>query len=426
MNETSQPTSEARSATDRAFSIYQRLVAFSLILLTAATYPLWVNISDFPAVPFFGALCDVPGVVDIVGFSVMLLAAIALLAIGPKSSYASILWLTIATSLLLCFLLNQHRFQPWAYQFAVLSLFFGLAPAKLARKLAIGVTLSIYFYSALSKLNPSFVYELGSDFLVTLASFTGQSLTPQELGPWKWLALAFPAFELAAFVLLLMPRTRRLGMVAACLMHVGLLLVLGPLGLSHSLGVLLWNLFFIAQAILLFAFEPAADAEEKPVPSTIGTRLAQLVCLTVILFPTLELIGLGDPWPAWGLYASHVGRSHLFLSRHAVATLPEDLQPYVDVEESEDLFVPVHLEQWSFDRTGAPLYPGQRFAVATARAFVAKTNTAAAARIVLESPAGRFQDERDAEAFAADKVPMESDRRFWLNTRARSAFFDQP
>lgn len=425
MSTISPETNEARSPSDRAFFLYQRLVALFLLILVAVTYPLWIDQTAFPAVPILGELCAVPGLVDIVLVVVLVVIALAMVLLGPQSSAASKLWISSSFVLLLCFLLNQHRFQPWAYQFAVLGLIFALAPTRSARQLTMWLSLSIYFYSALSKLNPSFVSELGSDFLVTITSIVGLSLSSEQLATWKWLALGFPLFELLAFLLLLVPRTRKLGVVAACVMHVGLIVVLGPLGLSHSWGVLLWNVFFLAQAILLFGFTQPNEHHETAPVSTTRLRVAQAICGLVILFPTLEIVGLGDPWPAWGLYASHVGRTHLFLSRHAVDHLPEPLKAYVDTESSEDLFVPVHLEQWSLEATGAPIYPGQRFSLAAARAFVNQTDTASAARIVIESPAGRLQDDREADTFSGDKIAMEADRRFWLNTKPRNAFFDQ-
>ncbi|PQO41822.1 hypothetical protein C5Y96_00160 [Blastopirellula marina] len=423
MSKTSPENNEARSPADRAFFLYQRLVALFLLILVAVTYPLWIDQTAFPAVPVVSELCAVPGLVDVILVAVLVLIAVANVCLGPQSPASSKLWIANSVVLILCFLLNQHRFQPWAYQFAVLGLIFGLAPARNARQLTMWITLSIYFYSALSKLNPSFANELGSDFLVTISSIVGAFLSPDQLASWKWLALGFPLFELLAFLFLLLPRTRKLGVVAACIMHVGLIVVLGPLGLSHSWGVLLWNVFFFTQAILLFGFTQSnKETETAPAIST-RLRIAQAICGLVILFPTLEIIGLGDPWPAWGLYASHVGRTHLFLSRHAVEHLPRSLRSYVDTESSDDLFVPVHLEQWSLEATGAPIYPGQRFSLAAARAFINQTDTASAARVVIESPAGRLQDDREADTFSGDKIAMEADRRFWLNTKPRDTFF---
>lgn len=421
---TSQATNEARSATDRAFFLYQRLVAGFLLLLIGVTYPLWIDQKEFPAIPIVQGLCPVPGLVDILLLGTLIALLITIQWLGPQSRKSPTLWIAASIVLVLCFFLNQHRFQPWAYQFAVLGLIFGLAPPRIAWRLTVWISLSIYFYSALSKLNPSFVNELGSDFLLTISSIAGFSMSPDQLANWKWLALGFPGFELIMFLLLLLPRTRKLGIVAACLMHVGLILVLGPLGLSHSLGVLIWNVFFFAQAILLFGVpEPPESSEAGP---RVGLRqlAAQVICVFVILFPTLELVGLGDPWPAWGLYASHVGRTHLFLSRHAVDRLPEPWRAYVDTESTDDLFVPVRLEKWSLQTTGAPIYPGERFSFAVARAFINKTDMANAARLVIESPAGRLQDDRQADTFSGDKIAMEADRRFWLNTKPRDAFLD--
>lgn len=419
MDTQSSPELEARSNPDRAFFIYQRLVSLFLPVMACATYPMWIPQNRFPAVPWFEFLCPVPGFVDAALFGMILLLSLLLLVIGPQGRLRSHLWLAVAFALTFAFLLNQHRFQPWAYQFAVLSILFALTPPGIARRLATWLTLSVYFYSALSKLNPAFVNELGADFLSMLGSMVGLSLDPGTLGPWKWLALAFPAFEWLAFLLLINRPTRKVGVIAACLMHGGLLLILGPLGLNHSWGVLLWNLFFISQAILLFWFSP------EEVPAFSGTwqqRVAQVVCAVVLLFPTLEVIGLGDAWPAWGLYASHVGRTHCFIVRHAVDSLPEDLQAYVDTDSTEDLFVPIELSRWSLETTGAPIYPGRRFAFAAGRSLVMKTDTANFMRFVVESPSGRFQDVRLTDAFSAEHLEQDSRKRFWLNTRPRDYF----
>ncbi|RCS46056.1 hypothetical protein DTL42_16335 [Bremerella cremea] len=410
---------EARSDTDRAFFLYQRLVSLFLPILVGVTYLIWLPQQQFPAVPVLEVFCPVPGFVDLGLLGAILALSLGLLLTGPQFKWAAAMWLALAFLLVFAFLLNQHRFQPWAYQFAVLALFFGLAPPAIARRLASWLVLSIYFYSALSKLNPSFVNELGSDFLATLGNFVGLNLIPIQLGPWKWFALAFPAFEMLAFLLLLNRQTRKVGVVAACLMHVGLLLVLGPLGLNHSWGVLLWNVFFFVQAILLFWF-PVPTA--TPQPACWNVRLAQAICGLVLLFPTLELIGLGDPWPSWGLYASHVGRTHCFLVRHAATKLPEDLQKYVAADSTNDLFVPVELDQWSLRTTGAPMYPGERFAFAVGRSFVLKTNTAKVAQFVLESPAGRFQEDRQTNKFSGETLAEQSRQRFWLNTLPRDYY----
>lgn len=420
MDTQSSPEREARSHCDRAFFIYQRLVSLFLPIMVAATYPIWIPQSRFPAVPFLEMLCPVPGVVDAVLFGVILALSILLLIIGPQGKFRSLLWLIVAAALTLTFLLNQHRFQPWAYQFAVLSIFFALTTPGIARRLATWLMLSVYFYSALSKLNPAFVNELGTDFLNTFGSMVGLSLEPGTLGEWKWLTLAFPAFEMLAFFLLFNRRTRKLGVIAACLMHLGLLLILGPLGLNHSWGVLLWNLFFMGQVILLFWFSPV---EVAAFTGSWQERIAQFVCVVVLLFPTLEVVGIGDAWPAWGLYASHVGRTHCFIVRHAVDSLPEELHAYVDINSTDDLLVPVELSRWSLETTGAPIYPGRRFAFAAGRSLVMKTNTDNFIRFVVESPSGRFQDTRRTDAFSAKELVQDSRKLFWLNTRPRDYFF---
>ncbi len=429
MSDSASTEDQAQSSADWAFVIYQRLVALATLLLVGVTWPLWIPQRRFPAVPFFEWMCPLPGLVDWVCLGLIVAAAATLAMAGPQNRWASSLWLVLSGALVATFLLNQHRFQPWAWQFCVLGLFFAWAPPSRARRLASVLALSIYFYSALSKLNHSFLVELGTDFLGVFNTMLGAPLTIRQVESWNVLALAFPLFELLTFCLLLFGRTRRLGAGAACLMHVGLLIILGPWGLNHSLGVLLWNLFFVAQAILLFGLAAEHSmgdgdrASSKRPSGSVSHRLAYLVCALVVLFPLAELLGRGDPWPAWGLYASHVGRTYCFLPRGVVERLSPELQQYVAAPSGEDLFVPVDLERWSLDQTGAPIYPGERFAWGVGRGFVAKTQTARFARFVVQSPAGRLRGERHSEAIPGERLAQESDRRFWFNTQPRDYFF---
>ena len=100
---------------------------------------------------------------------------------------------------------------------------------------------------------------------------TTSSYTPSDNSSWKrsWdvvggipeflvrgdsarLAILFPVGELVIGLGLLVPPTRRVAGCLAIAFHLTLLLVLGPWGLDHSHGVLVWNVVLIVQAYLLF------------------------------------------------------------------------------------------------------------------------------------------------------------------------------
>jgi len=112
--------------------------------------------------------------------------------------------------------------------------------------------IGFYFHSAVTKFDYSFLHTLGQQFLDALAALLGTPLDDWSDRARFTLAAAFPAGELAIAVGLCFAATRRVALAAALLLHGTLLLILGPWGLGHKPGVLIWNVFFIVQDVLLF------------------------------------------------------------------------------------------------------------------------------------------------------------------------------
>ena len=142
-------------------------------------------------------------------------------------------------------------------------------PDKLCLTWLRRIVISIYIYSAVSKFDYQFVFTVGEQMLDVLLGFVGLETT----GLPEWLqislVLCLPMGELLIGGLLLFSRTRKLGGWLAIGLHASLLLVLGPWGLNHQPGVLIWNAWFIVQAWLLFASskpnenQPASGSEDR-------------------------------------------------------------------------------------------------------------------------------------------------------------------
>src|SRR5690606_31868401 len=85
-----------------------------------------------------------------------------------------------------------------------------------------------------------------------LAASIGLSTAMWSETTRRVLAALFPLGELLVAAALLWPRSRRIGLLLAIVMHIALLLTLGPLGHDQKPAVLLWNVFFIGLVFLLF------------------------------------------------------------------------------------------------------------------------------------------------------------------------------
>lgn len=378
------------------------------IALFAATWNLWTPQTEFPQIPFFEFLVPTPGWIDwtalsCVGFSLL----VCLLAKSPDPfgsrptwEYPRIGCWLFASALATLILLNQHRLQPWAYQYLIFAILIGLSKPKQALALMRWVVISIYVFSALSKFDYQFVNTIGNQMLATLTGFAGLNSGAWDTGWKSFLILLFPTVELLTGIGLAIPKTRRLAVIAAVSMHASLLLLLGPWGMSHQPGVLIWNLFFAIQAIFLFGLithtELISPTSGNQRPSN-ANLLATWVAVFVVCFPMTQWIGICDHWPAWQVYSPSSSRAQLVNERR--------------------------LASWSIVELGVPIYPQARFQLAVAIA-IAQKHELDRAQIEWGDVSHRISGKRHFETLSGqDQFQMKA-RTFWLNTKARKLWFD--
>jgi hypothetical protein len=394
--------------------LFRRVWAASALALFAATWKLWTPQQDFPQVPIFAPFGQLPALVDWIAFA-SVVASTGVLLRAPtldKLPRRALALFIVATTLLL--LINQHRFQPWAYQFLIIATVLATAePAKAFRYLR-WLTISIYVWSAWSKCDVTFAHNLGQQLasaLVGWADFQNWPTTPRLL-----FAAAFPIAEFSIALALSFAPSRRYGVWASVLLHLLLLIALGPFGLHHKPGVLLWNIYFIAQNLILFQNVPAAttqvapDAPQQPRAAIIGLVAA------AILWPLVESWNYCDHWPAWSVYAPRVERTSLFIHRSERDRLPLSAQPFLEPALDDDNWFQLRLDRWSLEALDVPLYPQNRFQIAVA-AGLARQFGLTQARITRYSTANRFTGKRESESFQGLGELDRAASDYWLGTR---------
>ncbi|MEX0792963.1 MAG: hypothetical protein WD045_07475 [Pirellulaceae bacterium] len=400
-------------------------MAAGWLTLLAVTWPLWTPQTRFPAIPWFGFLTEAPAALDWVCLAGMI-GGLAVLLIRPACGAWP--WWLVMTAAMVSISLDQDRLQPWAYQFVLMGWVIagGRDPARtnLLRMLA----LSIYFYSALSKLNQPFVVGLGRLFLEAGSELVGLQgeAWPESL---RWMSLLFPLGELLVFALLAAGWWRWRGALIAgiglgTVMHLGLLLLVGPWGLNHSWGVLLWNLFFIGQLFFLFGrVEPAHALEGKPLDRLGSLRRAAplplLVTSLAILLPMLEPLGYFDHWPAWALYSSHVSQAELILPEYTLERLPPEIRSHAIPVDDAGTRYRLDLGGWSLRELGVPAYPQARFELAAGLATVDRQQLRRFSQVILSGPAGRISGTRRIATFRTPVELQRAEDAYWFNTRPR-------
>jgi hypothetical protein len=367
----------------RAWPAFRIATGSAAVLLLLLTWPLWTGADDLPAVPFVSGTPVLPAAAAW-GLFVAALLAWSAGASGWRHRPAFALAAILTSAMVVQ---DQHRFQPWAYQFVLLAAAAALRPPAEVLPLARLLTVGIYLHSGLSKLDVSFVSGTGRMFLGALAGLVGADAGDLPPPVAVLLILAMPAGEIALAAGLCFPRTRTAAAVGAVLQHGLLIAALGPWALDHSAGVLAWNAYFVAAVPILFgprgepSMPPRGSAEQRaesgsapdpltPDPSPSRGRGGQrggparrapvvwFVFAAAVLLPFGERWGVWDAWPSWALYAGHDERTYLYLPMDDAPRLPADLRGFVvPAGEGELRF---DLTALSRARRWAPPYPANR------------------------------------------------------------------
>ncbi len=156
-----------------------RWLRFALAGATAVmlvlSWPLWTGGGSIPNVPFVATAPRFEGRAGE-------LAAAAFLA-SVVMTGACKFWRVAYLASLAWFVLlvvgDQHRFQPWAYQYAMVGLLLAGLPPGAGLRYARWCFIALYVHSALSKFDVSFRDEMGALFLAT-------GLRPFGVDPLGW------------------------------------------------------------------------------------------------------------------------------------------------------------------------------------------------------------------------------------------------
>jgi len=426
----------------------QRSWALFGLLLIAATWRLWIPQTVYPRVPLLRVAGWLPPAGQWLALAVLVGSLVLSLAISlglfarlgslprrgplprrgslPRRGGASKTWLFLAfVAAMACLVLaDQHRLQPWAYQLTICAMVFALAPSDSSHRagglaLLRILTVSIYLFSALGKFDYQFLHTVGQEFLAAAAGLVGIEVATWSLTTRLALAAAFPLVELLVVIGLAAPRLRRIGVPLAVALHVSLLLVLGPWGLGHQPGVLVWNLFFIAQAGLLFAGSPRHDVAAPDAAKTVEpprqSRAAACVVLAAVCLPLFEPLGWFDHWPSWGLYSPRNSRAIVQVHRAGLKKLPAELQPFLETADAEASWVTLDIDGWSLAALSVPIYPQNRFQLGVAESIAERYGLDREIRVHLLGISNRLSGARQATTLTGRQRIVAAGREFRLN-----------
>lgn len=407
------------------------------LALVATTWPLWTGRHDLPQIPVSRWLIDAPSFVDrtlltvlLAGWTLLLWARLSQFRSSFRrdeadksrdaeptealSRYDRVCCGAIAGGMCGLMLLNQQRLQPWAWQFFWIALWLAVGSKRATLAAWRWQVIGIYGWSAWSKVDATFLHDLGPWMLFGLARSMGVETWFASLGPNKtWLlACTLPYAEGLAALLLSFGATRTVGLLLSIAMHLALLAALGPLGHDQGGSVLAWNLFFIGQNVLLFA---------RPIPQRPSARPHRVVLASAMLlnlWPGLADFGGCDAWQAWAVYSHRTARVRFALNPEAVASLPQRASLGIDAKVDEQFLVTWRIDRWALNATRAPILPQDRFQLAMI-AELARRHPPESFEVRWSNFPNRRTGDRTTRVLRSqDELQFVLDQ-FWLNTIPR-------
>ena len=417
------------------------------LVLFAATWRLWIPQSDFPQVPLFRWVALLPNAIDWLCFGSLIIALMTAAMGFPRWTRTRIAWPLFSVSYVGSLLFDQHRLQPWAWLLLLMSLLFQGINARRTwqvrwfgtlsvETLLRWLTISVYFWSAVSKFDRGFFATHGPTLVDALLQLIGLGGLPGSV-EW-WLAVTLPVGELLIAVGLSCPRFRQSAVWGAIGLHVAMVLALGPFGLGHRPGVLLWNVAFIGHDWLLLrrststnpkrergrSQEEAAiiheelsstSCEAAPLTDTSGyfhiSFARPFLVMVAIMWPITESFGLCDHWLAWSVYSTRTERVSVTLTAEGIKRLPEVAQRLVKNGE-------LPLDRWSFDTLNAPIYPQLRFQLAIVKWLQHQCGEENVLEVIVMTPGSRLKGDATTEFVSGDQISQRLNR-YWLNAHPK-------
>jgi len=266
------------------------------LIVKVIGWRMWTTCRLFPTAPVFESLDQVPAVVHIILLALSLLC-ISMLLFFDKNKFIMVGLLMI--EICSC-LLDQNRWQPYEYQclFIIFLFLVNANKPKLILTLFTIVLASTYFYSGLGKLNSGFLHTVWVQII--LKSFLK---VPSNITSNHYLYNAgylLGLFELVAGTGLVFSKTKKAAAIALILMHLSILLLLGPLGgLNYNIIVWPWNMVMIVYLYLIFIKKQESVTTLKYV----FTGWNKLVFVAWCILPALHFIGYWDGFLSSSMYS---------------------------------------------------------------------------------------------------------------------------
>jgi hypothetical protein len=360
---------KAKGLTERAEWV-RRICCLGMLLGMVLSWRVWISERVFPLAPVWDAMAGWPDVVASVLFVVALLLLVVMVfwpegRCGIRAVLA--VWLAL---MLVLFLQDQMRWQPWAYQYVLcLAPFLFVETNERALLLPLRVLfIATYLWGGIHKLGAPFARFYETTLAKDVLADGGETMRFLVLG----MGATIPFAEILIGVLLIVPKSRRLGVLFACAMHAGILLWKGPLGDASNSVIWPWNACMIVLVILLFP-KGGAMLPTKGMAGAPGLRIATaVIAILVCVMPGFSLVGKWPRYLSFHLYSGYQQRLLVGLMPSGMAKLGEAFQPAIRESANWPGYSEIEGMTWALDELNVPLVSEDGVILQMAKAIVAR------------------------------------------------------
>lgn len=271
-----------------------QIVAFFWAIIKIFSIKLWLSNRSFPLSPVFQFLENIPNYVHI-----LLLVAffIGIVSILFKTKLLFFTYFIICIEIISC-MLDQNRWQPFQYQFILIFLFYTLYhnSKKQFFSFLIFLILSIYFFSGLHKISGSFLNTIWKPTVISIFDIKNTVNYPLFI---HYLGLFVGFFELLLGIGLFFKNTCKIAAYLLILMHLGIIIILSPVGFNYNIIVIPWNILMIILLFLVFIKSKSFTQKIKLLTYKFNIILFALIGM----MPFLRFFGYWDNYLSFNLYS---------------------------------------------------------------------------------------------------------------------------
>jgi len=347
------------------------LIAIGLLAGVLISLPLWLTRTNYPRLPLLNFIPELPHPFDA---CLLLISAAALVWAVWRPGDNRIAMILFAAVIVLV-LQDQSRLQPWFVEYGLIFLAITI-PQKSTKALNATrlVIAAIYFWSGVHKMN---TYFAGTVFRLLISPLRDASIavTIQPLGR------IVPFIEMAMGVCLLIPKTRRLAVIAIIAMHALLLSILGPWALNWNRVVWPWNLVMMLLVPCLF-WKTDVPFQELLLPRR--DWLSIVLFVFVVVLPAFSLVGLWDANPSFALYSGDSLTGSVVMNTAMWDRADGSIK---QLAINNGTGYRVQFGDWSEHTVHVPAYPAERTLRQLALSFCASRGVDGGFFFILEKPA---------------------------------------